>query len=540
MRFFLRLSPIVLTAAVAALIGATGCEIPARSADGSGASQGQGKLGVSYVVSFSRPVGGAIRSSDGLVNCGTTATGRDACGPVQYAWGQTASFTAEPDAGYLFYSWAADCTGNEGCSVSTAQFGADKWVAAAFLTRSLPGGFAVTVQRPAGGTITSSDGRINCGTPGGTANACGPQIYRQAQGLITLTATPDPGYRLRTWAGDCAGDGVCTIDASVLAYRQVAAVFDGRAAGFADFTGVARSNVLWFDYATGSFYESPVNGFAVGAPTLIYGDAFLLEWRVFGVGDIDGDGRSDILWRDLRQGSVWFGAASTWLGGAIGGGIVLQNGVPNAWQIVGVGDFDHDGKADLLWRNLFTGQTRIWFMASPVTGFTAVDLAFPAPLSQLVVGVADFDGDGVDDVVWRDASTGQLSVWHFDGTRAPALRAAPLTTVARSQVVVQVARFAGNGGKPGLVLRDMANGDCALWLTDGAAVTSKVPLVTRPTGLPLVQVADFDGDGNPDLLWRDPATGSLTMDLVRPGTVPVLQSQAITAPAGTAAYTIVP
>src|SRR5438034_4053804 len=33
-----------------------------------------------------------------------------------------------------------------------------------------------------------------------------------------------------------------------------------------------------------------------------------------------------------------------------------------AWQVKGIGDFDGDGKADILWRNAVTGENYIWLM----------------------------------------------------------------------------------------------------------------------------------------------------------------------------------
>jgi len=36
--------------------------------------------------------------------------------------------------------------------------------------------------------------------------------------------------------------------------------------------------------------------------------------------------------------------------------------VADPWQVAGIGDFDGDGKADILWRNGATGENYIYFM----------------------------------------------------------------------------------------------------------------------------------------------------------------------------------
>ena len=105
-----------------------------------------------------------------------------------------------------------------------------------------------------------------------------------------------------------------------------------------------------------------------------------------GLGDFDGDGKADIVWRNGTTGQV-----AIWL---MNGMAISASGssgfVPTAWKIKGVGDFDGDGKADILWRHDTTGQVSIWLMngmtisASGSSGFV--------PTAWKIKGVGNFDG----------------------------------------------------------------------------------------------------------------------------------------------------
>jgi hypothetical protein len=37
---------------------------------------------------------------------------------------------------------------------------------------------------------------------------------------------------------------------------------------------------------------------------------------------------------------------------------------PAGWTPAGVGDFNHDGTSDILWREASTGHTEIWLLAN--------------------------------------------------------------------------------------------------------------------------------------------------------------------------------
>jgi hypothetical protein len=78
-------------------------------------------------------------------------------------------------------------------------------------------------------------------------------------------------------------------------------------------------------------------------------------WTVAGTGDFDGDGMSDIVWRDSS------GNTAVWL--MNGANIAMAGGLGNiaAWSIVQIGDYNGDGMSDLLWRD-GNGNTAMWFM----------------------------------------------------------------------------------------------------------------------------------------------------------------------------------
>ena len=80
-----------------------------------------------------------------------------------------------------------------------------------------------------------------------------------------------------------------------------------------------------------------------------------------------GDGKADIVWRDVTRGDV-----AIWLmnGGSVrqsalfspGVPPLLSAGVPLAWQIAGLGDVNRDGRADLVWRHVQSGDVAVWLV----------------------------------------------------------------------------------------------------------------------------------------------------------------------------------
>ncbi len=130
--------------------------------------------------------------------------------------------------------------------------------------------------------------------------------------------------------------------------------------------------------------------------------------------DFNADAKSDILWHKTD------GSAAMWL---MNGTSPATQGVigtvDTAWQIAGTsslvqstGDFNADGKADLLWRKS-DGTVAMWLM----NGITPTIQAVIGTIDTTwqIAGTGDFDGDGKADILWRK-SDGTLAMWLMNGT----------------------------------------------------------------------------------------------------------------------------
>jgi subtilisin-like proprotein convertase family protein len=219
-------------------------------------------------------------------------------------------------------------------------------------------------------------------------------------------------------------------------------------------------------------------------------------------GDFNNDGKVDILWRNQSSGDdiVWFMDGTTLNGGAV------LTAVPDTnWKIGGTADFNADGKSDILWRNGASGDNVVWFMDGTTVTGGAVLMAI-ADTNWEIGATGDFNNDGQRDILWRNRASGDNLVWFMNGTTVSG--GAVLTGIADTNWKIGGTGDFNGDGRADILWRNQATGDNVVWFMSGTLLTGGAVLTGVPdTNWRVAGIGDFNSDGKPDILWRNQATG---------------------------------
>jgi uncharacterized repeat protein (TIGR03803 family) len=412
---------------------------------------------------------------------------------------------------------------------------------------------------PSGGLLQAGNGLLyGTASTGGAGTAC--------LGGCGVVFSLDAGLTPQTPHEDLIWQNTTTLQTNVNYYSgsgpqaQGSAVLNNNSGlngwnvvGAADFDRNGVPDLVWQNTATG---EVTVNYYGGSLATSIIGSAVLNSgagaagWSVVAVADMNGDGSPDLIWQNQSTGQVnvnYYGGAG---GAALTGFAVLNNGGGTAgWKVVAAADFDGNGTPDLVWQNTSTAQVNVNYYGgsggAALIGWAVLDSG-AAMTGWTVQGAADMNADEVPDLIWENPASGQAMVNYYGGTGGAVFKGSNCLNCGANSAgltVRAVADFNANG-QPDLVWQNNTTSQVTVsYYGLGGAVFSGSNVLNsgaQAGGWKLVAAADFDANGFPDLVWRDSSTGQVNVNYYGgPGGATLTGYAVLNSGAGTAGWSVV-
>ena len=368
------------------------------------------------------------------------------------------------------------------------------------------------VNNPSGDSITAYQFIDNGGDGGrfvvnGVTQPDGQAIIVQASALSSIQYVGGPAAGSETL-------GVAVFDATTNSYSAVSTLTATTTPGaaFRDFNADGETDVLWRNDSgdTALWLSNP------GPVSFSFQDLGTIPtaWQIAGSGDFNGDGKADVLWRDTSSGDVGLWASAA--GSAVGFGFQDLGTIPTSWQIAATDDFNGDGKSDVLWRNS-NGDVALWgSVAGSSVAFGFQDFGV-IPTAWQIAGTGDFGGGSKAGVLWRNTD-GDVALWQAVAGSSVSFAFQDLGIIPTAWQIAGTGDF-NNDGKSDVLWRNSSSGDVALWLSNPGSATSFTfdDLGTIPTSWQIAGTGDFNGDGKSDVLWRNGGSGDVALWLSNPG-----------------------
>jgi subtilisin len=245
-----------------------------------------------------------------------------------------------------------------------------------------------------------------------------------------------------------------------------------------DVNGDGRADIMWQHITEGWLATWYLNGSSVMATLLLEGINRQLDpdWRVVGSGDLNGDGHTDLVWQHRTGGwlAVWFLSGPRVISTEF---LSINRVADTNWKIRGVGDLDGDGKGDLIWQHASEGWIALWTMnGSQVTSTRFLSIDRVPDLNWHVAAAADTDGDGLADIVWQHQTEGWLAIWFMSGPDVTSTRLLSVNRMPDGNWHIRGAGDADGDGKGDLIWQNDQTGELALWRLNGSVVLGQSSL----------------------------------------------------------------
>ncbi|MEO5647342.1 MAG: FG-GAP-like repeat-containing protein [Chitinophagaceae bacterium] len=280
-------------------------------------------------------------------------------------------------------------------------------------------------------------------------------------------------------------------------------------------------------YSSKPFIITFTNPFGTGIPSNFYKPKVDFTVgntpRNVTIGDMDGDGKSDLVISNGNSGTI-----SVLRNISSSGSISTSSFAPKVdfasgsfTEYVAVGDLDGDGKPDMaVATNANISVLRNTSTPGTVLFATKVDFT-SASTGPVFIAIADIDLDGKPDLMTANTATGSVSVRRNLSTAGMISFATKVDfTTGSTPFSVAIGDLDGDG-KPDLAVTNAAAGVNTVsilrntstpGIISAASFSPKVDFATGPIPRS-VAIGDVDGDGKPDLVVANSGTVPLSTTL---------------------------
>jgi hypothetical protein len=290
----------------------------------------------------------------------------------------------------------------------------------------------------------------------------------------------------------------------------------------ADLNGDGRPDVVVTNFLEDSV-SVLLNAAAPGSSTTSFAPAVSFPTgsypSVAKVGDLDGDGRPDLVVADLASNTLTV-LRNTTPTGSLTPSFAARQSFPSAANVssrsLSVADVNGDGRPDLLFTNYELQSAVSVLLNTTAPGSDAVTFddatSFPVGTAPNWVEIADFNGDGRPDLVFIRRFTYygvQQGVSVLLNTTTPSATtpdfADPVLIPTGPSMGLAVTDVNGDG-RPDLALSNYGDDERVAVLLNLTAVGAETPSFDPERGFPSgpfplsLTSGDIDGDGRPDLI----------------------------------------
>ena len=263
-------------------------------------------------------------------------------------------------------------------------------------------------------------------------------------------------------------------DGAVAVAGTLVTITQRRRVGLADVNFDGRADLFWQNIADGGLATWYLDGWnVVGTELLGISRVADLNWRVVGSGDLNGDGRADLVWQHRTGGwvAVWFLSGKEIIGTEF---LSIDRVADPNWQITGVADIDSDGKADLIWQHQTDGWIAAWLMnGSQVVSTQFLSINKVPDTDWQIAGAGDTNGDGYADLIWQHRTEGWLAVWFMRGTSVVGTEFLSFNRMPDMNWHIRGVGDVDADNRADLLWQNDATGELGLWLLDGSVVLNQ-------------------------------------------------------------------